>query len=87
MLRYTVFPTAAVQGMRLYSNVHCIIHSLKDYNCNEQKIYSIDERLQFPRARTHGVKGVLNPEQYFQIRRCNYKKIYHHEIQDHEQHR
>jgi hypothetical protein len=74
-LRYTVFSSAAVIDIRLYSNVHCIVLFEKDCNCNEQKIYSIDERVRFSRARTYGVNGVLNPEQYIQIHRFIYKKI------------
>jgi hypothetical protein len=86
-LRYTVFSSAAVIDIRLYSNVRCIILFEKGCNCNEQKMYSIDERVQIPRAIKYGANGVLNPEHYVQIHRFIYKKIYHHEIQDHEQHR
>lgn len=75
-LRYTVFSSAAVTDIRLYSNVHCIILFEKDCNCNGHKIYSIDERVRFRIARTYGVNGVLKPEQYIQIHRFTYKKIY-----------
>jgi len=86
-LRYTVFSSAAVIDIRLYSNVHCIILFEEDCNCNEQKIYSVDERVRRPIARTCGVNDVLNPEQYIQIHHFTFKKIHHLEIQDHEQYR